>query len=469
MKVTHSPFVWGLILAVVVAAPFARADSTEPFDVVVVGAGPGGLSAALATHARLQEQGVAEPRILVVEKRGAMPAGAAFTDSSRLAGTAFARQQVIGVKPQVVDQLARSGFKLPERYRVRQLEAVGPKGPAAKGTTKPDLSSSAVVAAMAEANSTHVIRINELQSLLTDHARAKGIEVRFETPVSSVSKAKDGRVDIGLGSGSVAAKYVIGGDGAASPVREMVGLRWNRAPADGYMVGVWFKGIPGRNRILYPRQPQAGRSGVLLGDGKSLYGLFALPKPLATIVEESQTGKRKLSSMERAAIIAHCEAVAREMLPVKERRVVRGSALQAFPIVLNRVDHAVSASHRTLLIGDSVQTVNPYSGMGANIAIRVADLAARAIARAELATTPAARASALRRFDAEAVGAAKSMHAVSRGFRGTFGTKRDPSRTKKALIQARARSQSARKVHDEQVLSAPGPRAKPAAARGRLR
>jgi 2-polyprenyl-6-methoxyphenol hydroxylase-like FAD-dependent oxidoreductase len=201
------------------------------------------------------------------------------------------------------------------------------------------------------------------------------------------------------------------------------------------MVGVWFKGIRGNNRIVYPSAPGPGNSGVLLGDRSQVYGLFALPSHLGNLLEKAKAQERQLTAAEQSKIMKHCEKVAKKMLSPAEAARVKADYMLSFPVALNRAQTAVNG--RVVIAGDAVQTVNPYTGMGANVSMQIARLAAKSVVAANGASSTSVARRLLGKYSRRAVGAAKAMHNLCMPLKTTFNS---PKPRYKQQLRAKTRA-----------------------------
>ena len=422
------------------AGTAARADGpgapAAEYDVVVVGGGPGGLVAALSTMQKLREAPAVartgrQPRVLVVEKRADLPRLAQFADRTALEGTAFSRQQILGVKPETMQMLRDLGVEIGEEFRgeVREIEAPTRGG----GRTRDGPRQTGVVL------ETYTIQINELQARLADACRAQGVELRYETGLSNLQERNDDRVGVELETRggdrrAIRSRWVIGADGAGSRVRALSGIKTADPDPQGVMVGVWFKGVDGGNRILHRSRDPQGRSGVIIGERQQMYGLFALPPSLAGMVKRAQQERQPLTAVQKSRIMKHAENIAREFLPAGEARALKAEHIQPFEVSLNRSMSAVSFRHKALLIGDAMRTVNPYTGSGANKAMIDGLAAARAILDFEKAPSRSRGERVLRQFNKAINLRSREVHAASRNYAYTFGS---PERVRPRRVSAK--------------------------------
>jgi 2-polyprenyl-6-methoxyphenol hydroxylase-like FAD-dependent oxidoreductase len=464
------------LLALVAQGARADGGAAADYDVVVVGSGPGGLVAALSAVQKLREMpAVARsgraPRVLVVEKRADLPNSARFADRAALAGTAFSRQQILGVKPETMQMLRELGVNIGEEFRGEVREIAAPSRRIGRSGAGPQQTGVVL--------ETYTIQLNELQARLTDACRAKGVEFRFESSLSDLQQRNDDRVDIALeGRGgarqSIRSRWIIGADGAGSRVRSLSGIKLAEPEPQGVMVGVWFKGVQGGNRILHRQKDAPGRSGVILGERQQMYGLFALPPSLGDMVKKAQAARTPLTKLQQARLIRHAEGIAREFLPAREARALEAEHIQPFEVSLNRSMSAVSYHNKALLVGDAMRTVNPYTGSGANKAMLDGDAAARAILAFEKAPTRRGGERVLRQFNKSVNFRSREVHAASRDYAYTFGSPAQarPRRSAKpdrrwfgSPLRTRVPARSRRPVAPEHAGSSVSARRPPAPVR----
>src|SRR5690606_18065644 len=146
---------------------------------------------------------------------------ASLTHAPSLEGTAFARQQILGVRPEVSSMLRDLGVDLGEEYRGTVQQVTGPAGSGGRLRGGP--------APVGKPREAHTIQINALQARLVDAARAQGIEIRFDTGLAGLQSRGGDQVDLeleskGAGRATVRSRWIIGADGARSAVRGLSGM-----------------------------------------------------------------------------------------------------------------------------------------------------------------------------------------------------------------------------------------------------
>jgi 2-polyprenyl-6-methoxyphenol hydroxylase-like FAD-dependent oxidoreductase len=410
------------------AAPHHGTGTAEPrYDAVVVGAGPGGLVAAMSAVDRMAARGGAtrgRPRVLLVEKRGAFPKDASPQDREALEGSAFSRDQVISLRAAVVRKLEELDFHVPDRFRAKTRQVAWETGvPPRTVGTKP--AATHPLRSVLESESTHTIAINELQKLLLDHAKARGVELEFGCALTDLEPGRDHvRLSLENKDGNVRrvrARFVVGADGTQSVVREKARIGQTPTETHGLMMGAWLRRSNAKHELVYQEHAARGKSAVLLGTNDSLYGLFALPPRLARMLEAAKAEKRDLTSAERARIDQHAETVASRMLG----RRTDIERISPFPIKLARAERAASLAHRALLVGDAVQSVNPHTGSGANLAmahgLRAGETIGRAVGEERRESSAARRLERLfRRYSDVAIAGARDVLDRSRALAHTF-------------------------------------------------
>jgi len=158
-------------------------QSSDKFDVFIVGGGPAGLATAIAARQRGLTVAVADGAIPPIDKpcgEGLMPDG---IEALRDLGVTIPRQDVYPFR----------GIRFVSGGK--KAEAVFSHGPA------------------------YGIRRTTLHRILIDRAAACGVSLLWQTPVRGLS-----RNGVLIGEQSIAARFIVGADGTNSRVRRWAGL-----------------------------------------------------------------------------------------------------------------------------------------------------------------------------------------------------------------------------------------------------
>jgi 2-polyprenylphenol 6-hydroxylase len=308
-------------------------------DVLIVGGGPvGGAVAALLARATRSER---DPlRITVLEpRRPAYPAPDSPVDL-RVSAYSRASERVLHVAG-AWDAIKARRLCPYERMRVWH-ERVAPT------------SADALVfdaAEVGEPNLGHIIETRLVQSALLDAAEEAGARV-IAAEVSSVTIGEDD-VRVETSAGTLAARLVIGADGAQSAVRAGVGVS---ADVSGYhqtaIVAVVRTEKP-HEATAWQRFLQTGTLAFLpLSDGTSSIVWSAddeVAKSLLSMTPDD-FGNALTAALDRA---------------LGEARLVSDRA--SFPLRKLAAQHYVT--HRCALIGDAAHVVHPLAGQGVNMGL----------------------------------------------------------------------------------------------------
>ncbi len=285
------------------------------YDVLVVGAGPAGSSAAIAAVR-------AGARVLLLER-------AAFPRYKTCGGG------LIGVSLASFPE----GFEPPVRERVDTVDFTLGGG---AGRRRRD--AGGVLS---------LVNRDELDAALVEHAVACGVEFRQQALVTTLTETADG-VEVGVGDERLRAGVVIGADGSASRVARLVGVRARQVDL-------------GLEDELGVADPGEWRSRVHL-DWGALPGSYAWVFPKGDVLTVGVITARGEPQQTRAYLEAFKRQLGLEHLPV-----VRSSGH------LTRCREADSplGRGRVLVAGDAAGLLEPWTREGISFAIRSGAIAGR--------------------------------------------------------------------------------------------
>ncbi len=319
---------------------------TDEVDVLVVGAGPAGVAAAMTAH----ERGL---RTRLVDK------------------ATFPRDKTCGdgLTAQALRLLARLGVDAPgldEFVAVDETVLVSPSG----RHVELSMPGRGIVSA--------VVPRSVLDAALVDRARAVGVDVRDGMPLHDIVAEPDGPVRARVGDDEVVAGVVVAADGHWSTVRR---LREPDAPAD---LGTWhavrqyFRSVRDRRQwVLFDDDLLPGYAWVFpLAGGRANVGFGVLR-------DSGLTGKE-------------LKALWADVLDRPAMRAVLGPAAEpeertrAWPIPTSLRQRRL-ADGRILYTGDAAGVVDPMTGEGIAQALETGIVAAESVARGGKPARVAAR------------------------------------------------------------------------------
>ena len=219
----------------------------------------------------------------------------------------------------------------------------------------------------------------ELDAALVEHARARGVEVREGTSVTTLHGDGDA-VGATLADGSdVRARFVVAADGHWSPVRRLLG-------EDDPDLGSWhafrqyFTGVDDRRLwVLFEEDLLPGYAWVFpVGDGRANVGFGVLR------TDDDSTNGKALAARWRG--LADRPSLRRALGPNAEPE----GSVRAWPIPA-AYDRDRLTRGRVLFVGDAGGVVDPMTGEGIAQALESGMLAARAVAARGDASAVAAR------------------------------------------------------------------------------
>lgn len=337
---------------------------------IVVGAGPVGLTAALALHAR----GVT-PTVLEAGAADRARPGSRAIFTHRATLETFER-----ISPGLGFQMAERGLVWPTKrtlFRGRQVYA-RTYPPLPRGALPP-------LTSLPQAESERV---------LLDAVKAAGLEVAWDAPVARVeTTAHEARVTTEDGT-QWAADYVLGADGAGSVVRSQIGASLEGERCDAWFVVVDVAEHPSGplppERVFHYRHPAVGGRNVLHVpfQGGWRVDLQCRPDDNVESFSSAQGVRTWLSSVMPAAYVDRISWVSTYQF----RQVV--------------ADRFADPRRRVLLVGEAAHQFPPFGARGMNSGVADAEAAAAAVQQAHGAIEPVAR-HAIDRFERERVDAAQ--------------------------------------------------------------
>jgi geranylgeranyl reductase family protein len=219
----------------------------------------------------------------------------------------------------------------------------------------------------------------ELDAALVEHARARGVEVRECTSLTTLHGDGDA-VAATLADGSdLRARFVVAADGHWSPVRRLLG-------EDDPDLGSWhafrqyFTGVDDRRLwVLFEEDLLPGYAWVFpVGDGRANVGFGVLR------TDDDSTSGKALAAQWRG--LADRPSLRRALGPNAEPE----GSVRAWPIPA-AYDRDRLTRGRVLFVGDAGGVVDPMTGEGIAQALESGMLAARAVAARGDASAVAAR------------------------------------------------------------------------------
>ncbi len=394
-----------LALVAAVGATPARAGGKQdaPYDIIVVGGGPGGVTAALEAVSQAREAGLPDPRVLIIEKRGERGTRQNYVglhtrtiQSLTQLGVDLDAAGIQRVKGETLDDRVR-GVKAKKRFRATRSQHPGHIYDVS------DLARSNLSAATS-------IPINDLETALRKAAVATGaIEFHYHTafiPESELepdgrgwrftAKRRNGRMR------EYRARYVVVADGARSLLRDRLGVKMSVAPkykekVSRYAIGVLDK--PGNGwadlKFIPDETGQIDRAKVFKMSGKTSTAVAAEVPPGTDFHT-----RRELNDWWRDRA-SHTGMTRKTPLKTK---------VAVFDLWLGRASRCVVRSS-AFLLGDAVRTGHPAAEAFLQAATRDGARFGVAYVRGERASTARGRAEAAKWYAHGTSRATSALHA----------------------------------------------------------
>lgn len=345
--------------------------STEHRQVVIVGAGPVGLTAALALRALGRQVTILESE---PEGRARPGSRAIFIHTATL-------DVLDRLSPGLADELSVNGdYWNTQRTLYRGKEVYAKTYPDPAPGTRPHFTSLPQV---------------HIEKHLLDRVKAAGVEFAWSQEVVGVHVTDDG-VHLDTADGTTwTAGYVIGADGARSVVRKQIGARMEGDKDDGWYVVVDVAELDEpllpTERVFHYEHPDAGDRNVLIVPfrGGWRVDLQCLPGD----DPEHYSGDEGVKTW-----------LGKVMPPQYSERVTWVSTYQFMQLVAH--DFA-DPQRRVLLVGEAAHLFAPFGARGLNSGVPDAESAAIAINTALSAQSPALARSAVEAFSRARRSAAK--------------------------------------------------------------
>ena len=330
------------------------ADRRDPVDVVVVGAGPAGTTAAI-TLAR------AGRRVLVVDK-ARFPRDKCCGDG--LTTLALRELEQLGLTPSTV----------PNWQTVTDVRLRSPSGREVRLALPDD----GIFAATTPRR--------ELDAALLALAVDVGADVCDGHGLESIELFDD-RVEVGVaGLGVVAARYVVAADGMWSPTRRMLGVGESRYLGEWHAVRQYARHVtgPAADRLYVWFEPDLlpGYAWSFPLPGGRVNLGYGVPR------DSARHGKEMRAEWESLLARTHIAAALGDSVELEGRHT-------AWPIPAG-IDRATLAHERVLFVGDAAMATDTMTGEGIGQAVLTGRLAGEAIVTAG-AVRPAAAAQLYRR------------------------------------------------------------------------
>jgi len=312
---------------------------------IVVGAGPVGLSAALALHASGVDVAILE----------AEPADRRRPGSRAIYVHGTTLRALDAMSPDLGKRLASRGIVWPTRrtlWRGREVFARTYSRP--RSDDLPHFTS---------------LPQTVVEELLLDACAKAGIDITWDAAVSGLEATPAG-VTVSSGSRGWSADYVVGADGARSAVRQAIGveLEGSRSANSYVIVDVAEDAAAPRpvERVFHYEHPGVGGRNVLLVPFAGGWR--------ADLQCDEEDDPERFSSDTGVR-----EWIGATLGKKYSERITWVSTYQFLQVVAQRF---VDSHHRVLLVGEAAHLFAPFGARGMNSGIADAEAAARAIAAA---------------------------------------------------------------------------------------
>ena len=341
-------------------------EPTERVPVLVIGAGPVGMSAALALRARGLPATILEAD---PEDRDRSGSRAIYVHGATL-------RTLEHNHPGLGKQLAEAGLVWPTRRTLFRGEEVFSR-------TYPDEGGSE---GLPHFTSLPQVRTEEF---MLEACREAGVDVHWDSPAETVDSSDEG-VRVVTEDGEVwEADYVVGADGARGPTREEIGAEFQGDRSENSYIIVDIEALPDDPReiarVFHYEHPKLDGRNVLIVPFQGGWRL-----DIQCRVSDDP------EAMSQDDVVA--DMVEKVMGEEYAERVTWVSTYQFLQVI---ADSFVDAHRRVLLAGEAAHLFAPFGARGMNSGIADADSAASAIKVAIDAESPAVARDEIEKFAAE--------------------------------------------------------------------